>query len=238
MKRIVATLSFFCLMVMAVSPVFAYNPVNEFEVAYTTGKYYGGFFGSKLTDMEAYFDPNKSEIKHVQKTLWFPINNADDWIEVGITEGAMDDFGSGGDGDCFPEDCYDYYGWYWAKFVGNDYIQWKIEGPYTGLGGRHLWEIQYIDTNKWGVYVDYDLYATVSNASPVNDYMSIGLERSYDKDSNSTRPYAADTAADTFQYKDSSENWHYWTSGDLKHSSSWGLDIQWVDQPTSAKWVN
>ncbi|MBE0447494.1 MAG: hypothetical protein IBX64_05260 [Actinobacteria bacterium] len=214
-KVIIALLLSVALLCATVTPAAAGLPVvpSTYALTYRTGLVYGGYFTAYLQACNAGYVNGSNVPNAVNKAIWMTLDNSIDyWIEIGFTDGAVDDYGSGGDGG---PPFYNYHGWYFAKFLndGAGYRMRVFSGPSTANGTHHAWEIQKIGTNKWAVYIDFIQRASFTATNPPsNAMMYFGWEGNQ---ANNNTPYVAYNESGNHQYRTSGGTWYNWTSGGL-----------------------
>lgn len=86
-------------------------------------------------------------------------------------------------------------------------------GGVPTIGTSHTYEIQYIASDEWGVYVDGGLVGTFSGFADGNSHPFAGV-RTAESESVSGQTNSA------LEYLDSSGSWLYWPSGAIQNNTS------------------
>ncbi|MCM8711230.1 hypothetical protein M2651_09330 [Clostridium sp. SYSU_GA19001] len=188
-------LLFFILVFFPIVSVKAsYIPNHAYAQQHNSLTNYGGYFYNPYgqSSLISNFD-SLNNYAFITNEMWTAFGDSSQWIEVGDVDGNLN-------------------GNYWAgHFTAvqpqdpNKYQEYSIGSNYASSG--HSFEIQYLGSFWWGVYVDYQLAIKFYMPFDYSTFTQVGIETNNTAATFSNGIYNAN-----MQYKDLSGTWHNWYS--------------------------
>lgn len=181
---------------------------------------HGAYFYANIQDLDSKWSTTNNT-RFVLHTVWIEDSSGKKWLENGFMDGAIQE----------PGGTIQYHkGYYTAQGEYSNssaYKEYKIIGPGTTTGSGHSFHIQRDGTDKWGVYVDFDLKRTYSSWSTSGQYVDVGLETNY---TGSTSSEWNERSLQLYN----GTTWNNWGSGTLSFTHS-TISVSWDTSPTSIK---